>query len=60
MLSGFIKNGAMYMSNEQSSQFQLLKLKAFVLGELNCYRLHISTQDLLKKINELLKELDGK
>ena len=47
------------MSDEQSSQLQLLKLKAYVLGELNGHRLHINTQTMLGKINELLKELNN-
>ena len=59
MLSGFIKNGViLIMSHEQSSKLQLLKLKAYVLGELNGHRLHINTQTMLEKINELLKELN--
>lgn len=34
----------------------LLKLKAFAIGELNCHRMHVNTQDLLNLINKLLEE----
>jgi hypothetical protein len=58
LLSGSIKNGVTYtMTTEQINLTQLLKLKAYAVNELKCYRLQISTYELLEKLNELIKEV---
>ena len=53
-----LSTGADEMNTEEKMYAELLKLKAFLVGEVNRHALAVNTRDVLEMVNKILEKKD--